>query len=409
MLGISKLQAMCTFVRLLCVMVAVIAVQTVEGTLFRNGSITDICNASSSLENITLNLTGDETLNINENCHVENAFNLTIQGLPEARPTIWCSRKNGRASSTAFTFNNTYLLTIKNINFVGCGGILTKDDKKSFNNSFWFFFSEGQAAVILCTFCSHLSLVNVSFSVNNGYAFAGINLWGHSLLDGITVNGKDDPHLPFNATMCEQPEFKYSCGGRGVLLMFVDSIMKTEDSTVLVNNSNFYYNLYTVNKTSENLNSSTCSDDIFTVFKEPIYKSYTMPDVGALTVLQIQTTFKAYVKVFNSKFANNHGLCYGAVLAVINTPSSLSGELMFQNCHFYNNSPIQIAMKLGQNHIAHDITIYMRFRNLSSNSHCVSLINSSFSCSMDEKVKSTCITLTHFPGSQGENGHCIVT
>ena len=389
---------MTSFLNFLCV---VIAIHTAEGAQLRKDSITDICNANRPLENKILNLTGDETLDINENCHVENAVNLTIQGLPEARPTIWCSRENGRASSTAFTFNNSYLLTIKNINFVGCGGILTKDDRKFFSDNSLFFFSEGQAAVILCTFCSNLSLVNVSFSINNGYAFAGVNLWGHSLLDGITVNGKDDPHLPFNATICEQPEFKYTCGVRGVLLLYLDSILKTKDSTVLIKSSSFDYNYYALSRTKKEFLSLTCIDDVFNGFIDPFDKPYPLPDVGALTVLQMQKSFKAYVNVLDSNFTNNLGLCYGAVLAVINTPSSSLGRLTFQNSHFYNNSPIWLPINQVQNYAAADITIHMQFLNESSKTQCISVINSSFTCSIDGKLESTCITVTHFLRSQG--------
>ena len=389
---------MVAFVHLLCFILPAIALQFVEGCKPRKDSITDICNASSPLVNRTLCLIGDEDLSINKNCHVENAVNLTIQGLPETRPTIWCSRKGENASSTAFIFHNTHSLTIKNINFVGCGGSL------NFSNSSLFFFSEGQAVIILCTFCFNFSLINVSFSVNSGYAFAGINLWGHSILEGISVNGKDDPHLPLNATICEKPEFKYTCGVRGIVLVFVDSgIMIEEDSRVLIKDSNFDYNHYAINKASDNFDSLTCIYDVFTGFIEPLGKSYVMPDVGALTIVQAQRSFKAYVKVLNSKFTNNRGLCFGAVLAVITTPSSSLGELIFKNCHFSNNTLTwhNYPVNEGKNYVADDITIQMLFNSQSRNSKCVSLINSSFSCSADSDVKNACVTLTHFPGSQG--------
>ena len=392
---------MATIFQLFHVIILLMAVQTMGRTQLRNGSITDICNVSSPLKNSILTLTGDETLTVNQKCRVENAVNLTIQGSPETRSTIRCSRKSGRASSTAFTFNNTYQLTIKNINFVGCGGILTEDDRKFFSNSSLFFFSEGQAAVILCTFCFNLSLVNVNFSVNNGYAFAGVNVWGHSVLESITVNGKDDPHLPFNATICEQPEFKCTYGVRGVLLLFVDSDKKIEDSTIQIKNSSFDYNYYTHNRISENVTSLKCIEDIFNGFIESFDEPYPMPDVGALTIIQNQKSFNVQVSIFSSNFTNNYGLCFGAVLAVIYTPFSSPGQLIFLNCLFSNNSPSWFLSNQGKNYLAKDITIQMKFLNQSGNCRCVSLINSAFTSSIDENLKYSRIAVTQFPESQG--------
>lgn len=391
------------FLLLLCVIISAVAAQTTDGTRQRNNSITDICNASSrSLDEETVNLTESETVSINGNCRVANVVHLTIQGSSELRPTIQCLRKQGTVSSTAFTFNNVSSLKIANVNFVGCGGILTKEDISNSSNSSVFFFGEGQAAVIFCSLCVNLSLVNVSFSDNTGYAFAGVNVLGDSILNGVHVYGKDDHHND-TILLCTQPEYKHTCRYQGVLLLFVDSGEKTDNSTtVQISNSVFDYNYDAPIKKSETFTNVTCVKDIFDELISPFYFSNPMPDVGALTIIQSQTLFKALVKVLNSNFTNNGGMCFGAVLVMFSIPSSSLGEQIFQNCHFSNNSPIFSPKHLGGSYIGNDITIYMQFYENYDSNKCISLIHSSFSMNeFPNMLRSTSITVTRFPITRG--------
>ena len=393
------------FMLLLCVVISftATAVQT-TGWRKGNSSITSICNASSSLDHHTLHLR-DENITINVNCRVENVVNLTLQGSSEQRPTIRCLRKQGTVSSTAFTFNNVSSLTIANVNFVGCGGILTKEDINNSSNSSMFFFGEGTAAVILCTFCYNLLFVNITFSDYTGYAFAGINLVGTSILNGIDVYGRHDDHLLYSAAICELPEYKYTCQYRGILLLFVDSSKEKNDSSkVEVSNTVVDNNYYaTIEMFGKKYTSLTCVNDVFDEFIEPFKFNYPLPDVGALTIIQNQKFFKVQVTVLNSNFSNNHGTCFGAVLAVLGIPSSLLGQQIFKNCHFSNNSPTFFPKNQGKNYIGLDITIFMQFSNESDNSQCFSLFNSSFyTDEFDNKLRTASIAVTHFPLTHGK-------
>ena len=184
---------------------------------------TDIlCDGSKdSLSNYKLTL-NDSSYQVNtarSQCLVQDVYNLTIAG--GSNTTIYCDRSLNGVSSTVFSFVNVSSLTIENIHFVGCGGILN-DLKYSANSSF-FYFGPGQAAALVCNHCNHLLLTNVTFSNNTGYAFVGINLFNNSILDGVQFLGKDDVlHTPADS-VCNQTGHENICFKKGALLYFLDS------------------------------------------------------------------------------------------------------------------------------------------------------------------------------------------
>ena len=284
---------------------------------------TDIlCDGSKdSLSNYKLTL-NDSSYQVNtarSQCLVQDVYNLTIAG--GSNTTIYCDRSLNGVSSTVFSFVNVSSLSIENIHFVGCGGILNETDLKYSANSSFFYFGPGQAAALVCNHCNHLLLTNVTFSNNTGYAFVGINLFNNGILDGVQFLGKDDVlHTPADS-VCSQTGYENICFKKGALLYFLDSSYNISSEEIEVNvlvvNSIFDANRYGFYETNESDIINWCVTNVFEEFVmlyrgDQIYGS--LPDVGALTIVHTQTNFKANVTVKSTQFIDNHGICFGAVL-----------------------------------------------------------------------------------------------
>ena len=379
-----------------------LVVASTSGTV--KTSITDICVSprNQSLNYTVINLTKDEDLRLKENCRINSVVNLTIQGSPQDKPTIRCNRTTG-VFSVAFVFTNAKFLTIKNIKFVGCGGILEEADVK-FNNydnysaNFLFNFSAGHAAVILCNLCTNLILDDVSFSSSTGYAFAAINLFGDSLLDNVLIDGKDNPDI---STMCADPEYMYA-GFRGILLLFLDCDNEEQHgfSRVSIVNSKFDSNHATPLK--RGTRALRCVQTSFDKFDLGI-KNNPMPDVGALTVVYNQKDYRAEVLVLESDFTNNAGLCYGAVLVIYSVLWSTYASQVFQNCSFIANYPVLLPETNEWSYIGKDITLYVGFKKYELDDNvCISITQSSFlgNSSLMES-RSFSISLVHLSSSHG--------
>ena len=369
------------------------------------GSISLVC--ANSSDNEVIHLPGDEDVTLDDNCRINSVVNLTIEGSPENRSTIRCTRQGAGIASVAFVFTNVTSLVIRNVNFEGCGGVLTEVDLAHYPSDCFFNFSAGHAAVVMCSFCTNLVLQNVTFTNNTGYAFAAISLIGNSLLDGVVIDGGNDPHLPYNSTMCTHPEYKYTCGFRGMLIIFVDSIQITPQSNlssvVQVINSIFNSNYDAPLESSDDPIRFQCIRDVFDEFYLQKNNS-DMPDVGALTIVYNQVNFKAHVDILDSNFTNNRGTCFGAVLVLFSLDQSSHGKQRFQNCNFFNNSPLIVPQGLGWSHIGADITLYMEFYGEGEKSDCISVLSSSFlSSKYFWELKFSSISMTHFPVTNGEH------
>lgn len=365
-----------------------------------------LCGGSGFGDKHTVVLNGSDYEVTEEHCHVENVTGLSIRG--QTNTTIHCTRKSQHASSTAFSFFNMTSLSIENVHFVGCGGILTEEDLDHSANSSLFFFRYGQAAALVCNHCRDLTFKNVTFSNNTGYAFIGVNLHGYSLLDGVRIYGGNDIHSP---QVCIYQSEQLICRNRGITLIFMDTNQTVSNSTVLIDNSHFESNFYT------GANESIDDDGINIgcarfVFEEFIGKhSMTgydhFPAVGALTVLYNQKKFMANVTVSRSTFTNNHGACFGAVLILFHTSSSSLSSQVFDECYFTNNSGLVLPYGSGKNYFGDSVTIYMLFDELSDDSQCVTMTRLEFDAiydirkDMNTTLQTPAVSITHFPATAG--------
>ena len=364
------------------------------------GSISDICVGNSSLNNTVVRVTANETLQLKENCRISSVVNLTLQASPPG-VVVKCP-------GVAFVFTNVSFLTIRGLQFVGCGGILTQEDVGQFNSAESFFdFKAGYAAVILCHSCFNLTLDNVWFSNSTGYALAAVNLFGKSVLSGLNVNGTDDRPVPVNSQICARADSMHACT-RGILILFTDSDQgQKQCNNVSIETSSFHSNRAKLTSTPD------CLRSMYNEYNKGSMNNI-MPNVGALTIAYSQSSYTANVGVFSSNFTNNTGLCLGAVFILYYLPSPSIASQLFHDCHFMSNRlSAATSARDSWKYFGKDITIYARYKDQTyGNTNCISIVDSRFWS--DKEAKSTrlnfgdhtdntsSVFLAHLYSSQGQ-------
>lgn len=352
----------------------------------------------------------DRTIRLNESvynllandtaCRVKDVQGLKLVGNANLT-TIQCVRRPGEITSSFFSFFNMTSLSIENIHFVGCGGVLTRDEDLNYlKNSSFAYFDGGQAAVLLCNHCVNLSLSNVMFSNNTGYSFVGINVQGTSMLDRVQILGQDDVHYSYNDSRCNKPGHEFICSSSGMLIFFADSILSVSPCELVLSNSVFSENSF--GNGSVNNSNTWCARNTYEKLIAPwdLQAEYsTLADVGALTIAYTQDNFTASVVVTNSSFTDNHGFCFGAVFVLIHTDSTFSAEHRIQGCHFVDNSPTVIPRHEGKNYFGNDVTVYMQYRR-SGRGECLSISDTFFRS--PSILGNPSISIIHFPNTQGK-------
>lgn len=363
----------------------------------------DLCSGdSASLSHRVLHLSNSSYQVSGEVCRVENVQNLTVIGSDDVT-TIQCIRHPDNITSTAFSFINVTSLSIQNIHFVGCGAALTQDDLKYMADTSYFYFKVGQAAILLCNHCFDLFVSNVRFSNNTGYSFVGINLHGNSRLNRVQVLGEDDTlYSPYDPR-CTRPDLEFVCNSRGMLLFFTDSTLGSHlpPAQVVVSDSTFSSNTLPWSNISSNSSQTRCIRNTFGNFITTwdLETRNTLPDVGALMVAYTQESYKANVTILNSTFADNHGLCLGAIFTLMHTTSADLTHHRIQNCTFVRNSPLAVPMKEGKNYFGCDVTVYMQYRGPYVEGECISITDSYMTGLNTSRTPS--ISMIHFPDTYG--------
>lgn len=368
------------------------------------GPLDDLCSRdSASLSHRTL-LLSDSSYQMTSGgvCRVEDVQNLTVIGNADVT-TIQCIRHLDNITSAAFSFINVTSLSIENVHFVGCGAALTGDDLKYMMDTSYYYFDIGQAAILLCNHCFNLFLSNVRFSNNTGYSFVGINLHGNSMLNDVQVLGEDDTPYSPDDPRCTRADQEYVCNDRGMLLFFTDSTLSPPpaNAQLVVNNSIFSSNTLPWSNISSNSSQVRCVWNTFENFISPwdLQTRHTLPDVGALMILYMQESFVANVTVLSTTFADNRGLCLGAVFILMHTTSASLTHQQIQNCTFLRNLPLAVPKNEAKNYFGCDVTAYMQYKGPYMEEECIS-ITDSYLTGLNT-TENPSISMVHFPDTYG--------
>ena len=150
-------------------------------------------------------------------CHIENHPHLSLVGnVSIGQPSIHCIHNND--SSVGFGFFNMTYLTIKNLQFFGCGATITSQAVRIFNDTHPYL-GVRQKAGLVFNHCQNLSIIHVNIKGGYGYGLMLLNTIG--ILDDANLIGGASVQ-----TLCSD----FSCTGSGLIVVFKDSVLTMKES-----------------------------------------------------------------------------------------------------------------------------------------------------------------------------------
>jgi hypothetical protein len=376
-------------------------------TVATNGSLLGLLCGGEASSNTVYELTSSQPYIVPQGdfCVIENITNITILGsdtTTNSSTMIKCLSQVGSnlISQRGFAFRNVHNLMLTNIVFEGCGAILTEEVLGKGNSSL-LYFDPGEAAVLVCNSCCDFVLSNVHITSYVGRAIVGIDVFGGPRLDSVVVSDNTAVHL--------NCEMRFStCKGSGIVWLYTNTTDNTcaEETEFTIIDSVFTNNTGYVKKVQDAVScADTLADSFFT--RNSSFEPASIPSVGAMSLLHLQYS-PIRVKILNSNFTSNRGLCFGAILA-IHLSEAAHSSLTFSGSKFSNNSQILPDGVFRGRYFGSTVTLYMKYLgNYSQNDNCMVVADSRFVIDSEDKqtFSTSQISLVQFPDN---TGLCIAT
>lgn len=235
---------------------------------------------------------------------------------------ITCQNEKGTSNNhtNGIAFVNFGRVMMNNLIFSHCGATLNQKALKHINDSD-IHFDRNASAVLLFNHCGHVLLTNISVYQYRGFAVVGANILQNSTFNTMTVSqlGKIEKHVsPVNS-------------GSGVLILYVDSNLFTEDHNPLLTlNANIYRNNRN-NLDYPKCQTNTYGSNLYSVYHRPIYYA------GGLTIIYNQQNITVQVHIVGSTFAENYG-GYAAAMLVEHLNSHAKSQTTITGTHFLANT-----------------------------------------------------------------------
>ena len=311
-------------------------------------------------------------------CSIENVANLWIQGNNSmTQVVIECLLNEHGNVSSGFVFVGIDGLKITNVTFEGCGAVLPKEILDLANSSL-IHFRQAEIAALVCRGFTNLNLTNVQVAHYHGRAFIGIDIFGHSVLHTVTIS----TNTAQSRVCYEDDDFTKNsrCEGSGVVWTYSNETDTSKSSVIDIEDSMFVEN--TGYRTLDDkpficgdlIGKILYSSDIASVPLKPVG----IPTAGALSFI-LQQQFPVRVRINNTEFHNNSGLCYGAVLAVYLSESAYN-SMIFSECNFSKNTQVLTDIKyFSAGYFGATITVLLKFsEGKDDGDNCFSMTNSHF-------------------------------
>ena len=267
-------------------------------------------------------------------CVVQNLANLVISSnTPGKRAEIVCNHTSEFSFFTTrgFAFLNSSNLTLRDLSFSQCGGVLSRDVFLYEDTvEVPVYFGTNQSAVFFFSETLNLTLYNIVVTEYYGFAIIAANPYGSPSFHSLQILNS------FGGTFCARlPDFtrgNYTCYGSGVVVFTHDSKDSpfhnqslTEPSRLRIVDSQFRNNTY--------FNDDyLCTHGVFRFNPDRI----PLIGAGGVTTIFTQTTFMYQVVLDHCTIAENNGTTTGGLFAAfINSPHTaslvLSGNTVLSN------------------------------------------------------------------------------
>ena len=304
--------------------------EEIEGNCPRKSLDFFLCYCISS--NTTLFLSpGNYTLQRQDFCRVADKSNVAIVGMGDS-PEKTIIRCNSSHSFNVI-FTNMQNLTIKNVIFLGCGGIIDERINRTFISLLPVsYFGRGSRFTLMLYNSSNVTLDNLIARNNLGYTAVTWNVHGAVRLSHLRIEDttfENDPRCVNYDYTKDGADF--TCSGSGLLVLFTDFPGFNKNSDFKMNDCVFRNNKNIVPPVELQI----LSDLIDTAyFHGPI------PAVGAgcIALYYLQSNFEVATEVSNTIFYNNNGSYSGTVS--ITTVRTISSRTRFENCLFDDNNRV---------------------------------------------------------------------
>ena len=264
-------------------------------------------------------------------CVVQNLANVIVSSdTPGKRAEIICKHTSEFSFFTTrgFAFLNSSNLTLRDLSFSQCGGVLSQEALVYENSTeVPVYFGTNQSAVLFLSETLDLTLNNIAVTEYYGFAVIAANSYGSSSFNSLQILNSS------GGTFCARlPDFtrgNYTCYGSGVAVFThdtKDSPFHNQTLSVLrIANSQFRNNTY-------------FNDDFLCTHSAFRFNPDRIPFFGAagMTTIFAQTTFMYQVVLDQCTIAQNNGTTTGGLFAAyINSPHTaslvLSGNTVLSN------------------------------------------------------------------------------
>ena len=252
-------------------------------------------------------------------CVVLNLVNVTISSdIPGKQAIIVCNHTAEFSFFTTrgFGFLNCSNLTLKDLSFSQCGGVLSPGAFLYENSTdVPTFFGTNQSAVMFFSETLNLRLINITVTRYYGFAIIAANTYGSPSFYGLHII--DSSGGPLCAKL-NHTHRNYTCYGSGVLIYTHNSnltaLYNYSKNNLTISDSLFQRNSYFTN-------DYICMHNVFQFSPERI----PLVGAGGITLFFTQSTF-AYAAVINhTVITKNSGTIVGGLFAAfINSPHSSS-------------------------------------------------------------------------------------
>ena len=281
-----------------------------------------LCGDEPQREGTELKLASNVTHYINPGnfCVVQNLVNVTISSdIPGRQAEIACNHTADFSFFTTrgFGFLNCSSLTLKDLIFSQCGGVVSPDAFLYENSTdVPAFFGTNQSAVMFFSETLNLRLINIAVTQYYGFAIIAANPYGSPLLYGLRIFDS------FGGPLCSRlivihPRGNYTCYGSGVLVYIHNS-----DVTPIPKYSNSSRSNLTISDSLFQRNSYfttdyVCMHNVFQFYPERVPLS----GAGGITLFFTQSKFVYTAVINHSVITENSGSVVGGLFAAfINSP-----------------------------------------------------------------------------------------
>ena len=304
----------------------------------QNGVLNDyLCGSRSSdiVDQTTLELssTVEHVISPNQFCVFMNKEGIVIQSSGQEMAVVRCEG-NG-TNQSGFGFVGVSRLSITNVRFENCGGIILHNSmgypstvfappKTSPENAIRI----QQQAVLLLSSCSNTNITNVTFNNYRGYAVYAINVFEDTRFQRITI--KNSYAFLRGMTLSERNDLLDS--GSGIYLHFIDSELPPA-----VTNSNVYITHNSNISNNWNVYPTYLLEILRSVRLQNQPESFPLSGGGAVSLHLEQRRFKVQLVIDSTETRNNAGSTGGST-KIMSRNTINNFNLNITRCTFVNNS-----------------------------------------------------------------------